>query len=303
MQTKYAAVIGAVNIDILGKSFAPLIARDSNPGEIHYSFGGVGRNIAHNMCLMGTNVRMLTAIGDDVWSSRISESCCEIGIDLSHALFVPGGRTSSYLCISGPDGDMAVGLCDADIADSITPQVIARETDFLNNADAVVIDGNLSAETIEYICKNISSPIFADPVSITKAEKFRPVLRYIHTLKPNELEAELLTGLSDPEAAARELVRMGVERAFVSCGARGMFVASGSDCQHVDCCTARVMNVTGGGDAAMAALCSSYIRGFDSLESARRAMVAGAIAVESSDTISPLMSSAAIDARLRLENI
>ena len=56
MSDKYAVVVGAVNVDIGGKSLKPLIPRDSNPGEISYSMGGVGRNIAHNMCLMGMRV-------------------------------------------------------------------------------------------------------------------------------------------------------------------------------------------------------------------------------------------------------
>ncbi len=303
MQSSYAAVIGAVNIDIWGKSYAPLIARDSNPGDIRFSLGGVGRNIAHNMCLMGSKVRMLTAIGDDMWAGRISENCCEIGIDLSHALFIPGGHTSSYLCISGPDGDLAIGICDADIASRITPAVIEKELDFLNGASLVVIDGNLTEETLEYICKNVTAPLFADPVSMTKAMKLKPFLSHIHTLKPNELEAELLTGLSDPEEAARELVRLGVKRAFVSCGADGMVVAEGDKLLRVGCCTAKLVNATGGGDASMAALCNSFMRSCDSLTSARRAMVAGAIAVESAETISPLMSGEAIDTRLMQEKI
>ena len=43
----YAVVVGGVNVDIGGRSFAPLVAADSNPGTISLSLGGVGRNIAH----------------------------------------------------------------------------------------------------------------------------------------------------------------------------------------------------------------------------------------------------------------
>ena len=45
----YAVVCGSVNIDIGAHSFAPLRDRDSNPGRVELSLGGVGRNIAHNM--------------------------------------------------------------------------------------------------------------------------------------------------------------------------------------------------------------------------------------------------------------
>lgn len=54
----YAAVVGGVNVDIGGQSYAPLVARDSNPGRVRISLGGVGRNIAHNMSLLGVDVRL-----------------------------------------------------------------------------------------------------------------------------------------------------------------------------------------------------------------------------------------------------
>ena len=62
----YAVVVGGVNVDIGGRSFVPLVAADSNPGQVTMSLGGVGRNIAHNMSLLGLEVRLLTAYGNDL---------------------------------------------------------------------------------------------------------------------------------------------------------------------------------------------------------------------------------------------
>lgn len=298
MPDSYIAVVGAINIDIWGRSSSILILRDSNPGEISYSFGGVGRNIAHNLCLLGQRVAMLTALGEDHWTGQIERSCAEIGIDLSHALRVPGGRTGTYLAVSGPDGDMAIGLSDMEIAAAISPGYIARELGFLNAAALVVVDGNLREETIAYICENVTAPIFADPVSVTKGRKFLARLDRLHTFKPNSLEAEALTGLSDPESAAKDLVKQGVKRAFVSDGAGGMVVCEGEELFRVPCLPTVLVNATGGGDAVMAAICDSFVRGCDAGESARRAMAAGSIAVESADTISPLMSAEAVEEKL-----
>lgn len=49
----YVWMIGGVNMDIGGKSFASMIPGDSNPGTVTMSVGGVGRNIAHNISLLG----------------------------------------------------------------------------------------------------------------------------------------------------------------------------------------------------------------------------------------------------------
>ena len=145
----YAAVVGGVNVDIGGQSYAPLVARDSNPGRVRISLGGVGRNIAHNMSLLGVDVRLLTAFGDDLHAQRVAASCGELGIDISHALQVPGGTTSTYLFLNDVDGDMALGLSDMDICERITPAYLASNLSLLNNAQVIVADTNIPAESLQ----------------------------------------------------------------------------------------------------------------------------------------------------------
>ena len=70
----YAAVVGGVNMDIGGRSYGNLVAADSNPGVVTMSLGGVGRNIAHNLALLGDDVRMLKDFGDDLYGQRIAAS-------------------------------------------------------------------------------------------------------------------------------------------------------------------------------------------------------------------------------------
>ena len=298
MQQGYIAVVGAVNVDIWGRSLAPLIARDSNPGTISYSLGGVGRNIAHNLRLLGENVQLLTALGSDDWADRIEKSCKSLGIGLDRALRVEGARSSSYLCVTGPDGDLAVGLSDTDVAKYITPAVIEDNLDLLNAAALVVFDGNLTQETMDCLTGRCASPLFADPVSITKGRKLLPFLSRIHSLKPNALEARDLTGESDPVDAARSLVALGVKRAFVSDGANGMAVADRTCALRVPGVHADVVNASGGGDAAMAGVCRSFTAGRGLVDSARYALAAGAISTECAETINPALSDAAVLRRL-----
>ena len=111
----YAVVVGGVNVDIGGRSFAPLVAADSNPGIVSISLGGVGRNIAHNLALLGADVHLLSAYGDDVNGERVAASCSELGIDLSHALRVAGGTTSTYLYLTDEHGEMALAVSDMEI--------------------------------------------------------------------------------------------------------------------------------------------------------------------------------------------
>ena len=135
----YAVVCGGVNIDIGAHSFAPLRAKDSNPGKVELSLGGVGRNIAHNMRLLGVPTYLLTAVGGDSRASQVEESCKELGIDLSHALRVPDGRTSTYVFVGDSDGDMAVAVADMEICEKLTPDYFASQKELLDGAAAVVL--------------------------------------------------------------------------------------------------------------------------------------------------------------------
>lgn len=286
----YAVVVGGVNMDIGGRSFAPLVSRDSNPGKVTMSLGGVGRNIAHNMSLLGVDVRFLTAFGDDLYAQRIAASCSELGIDISDALRVPGGTTPTYLFINGDDGDMALALSDMEICKRISPSYLASKLQVLNNAQLVVVDTNIPEESIVYLAEHCTAPLFADPVSTAKATKLKAVLGKIHTLKPNRIEAELLSGvkITDEESlkeAARMLLETGMHRVFISLGTEGVLAADHNEMLIQPCYPAQMRNATGAGDSFMAALAWAYLEGTDLKNTAKAAAATAAIAVEGSETI------------------
>lgn len=300
----YAVVVGGANIDIGGRSYAPLVANDSNPGKVTTSIGGVGHNIAHNMSLLGIEVRFLTALGDDLNARRIAASCGELGIDISHALQVSDAATSTYLFINGADGDMALALSDMEICERITPDYLAANLSLLNNAQVVVADTNLPAESLEYLANHCTAPIFADPVSTAKAVKLLPVLGKLHTLKPNRIEAELLSGvkITDEESlrlAARTLLETGLHRVFLSLGSDGVLAADRTQMLKVPCCKATMRNATGAGDAFMAALVWAYLEGTELADSAKAAASAAAFAIEGVETVNPSLSAEAVRGRMK----
>ena len=300
----YAVVCGGVNIDIGARSFAPLRAKDSNPGKVELSLGGVGRNIAHNMRLLGVPTYLLTAVGGDSRASQVEQSCRDLGIDLSHALHVPDGRTSTYVFVGDSDGDMAIAVSDMEICKKLTPDYFASQLDLLNGAAAVVVDANLPRESIAYLTEHCTVPVFIDPVSTVKAEKLRGLLGRVHTLKPNRIEAELLSGVKITDdaslhKAAEALLAQGLQRVFISLGGDGVLAAQKDEMQLVPICKAEMRNATGAGDAMMAALVWSFLSGQSLTESAASGTAAAAIAVESEETINPNMSAEAVKDRLK----
>lgn len=300
---EYAVVVGGVNVDIGGHSNGKLVAADSNPGKVSISLGGVGRNIAHNMSLMGVDVKMLTAVGEDVHGNRVVESCAELGIDISHALRPSDCATSTYLYIADDRGEMAIAISDMVICDRITPGYLAANTQVLQNARVVVADTNIPAESLVWLAENCTAPLFCDPVSTIKAEKLKPILHRIHTLKPNRMEAELLSGVpirekQDAELAASALIAKGVRRVFISMGADGVYAATADEQLWLQNLPGNMVNTTGCGDSFMAALVWAYLQEMDLRDSALAGLAAGAITMESTETINPAMSATALKMRM-----
>ncbi|MGY3871274.1 PfkB family carbohydrate kinase [Aeromonas crassostreae] len=300
----YALVIGGANMDICGQSRGALGMGDSNPGAVRTSPGGVGRNIAENLARLGTDTRLLTAVGNDQHGHRLLEASQQAGVDVRQVLVLDGQATSCYLSLHDDSGEMRCAVNDMAIIDELTPARLAPLGGFLGAAGLWVLDTNLASHTLDWLFERQGEHcIFVDTVSVAKVEKIRPWLHRIHTLKPNRSEAERLCGfaIAGPETwpmAAAWFHRAGVARLFLSLGDQGIFYSDGERQGHLPVLGSPVVNVTGAGDAFMAGLAHAWWQGLDMSETTRFALGCAAFTANCSDTVSPGLSKAAVERML-----
>lgn len=287
---EYITVVGGANIDISGTSYTPILEEDSNPGHVSVSLGGVGRNIADNLCRLGARVSLITAMGEDSHAEQIRLSCRELGIDLKHSRVLTGERTSTYLCINDSNGEMRLAVSDMEICRHITPDYVRSKLEFINRSALVVMDANLCEETIAYLTDHCTAPLFVDPVSTKKAVKLKEHLRNVFCLKPNRIEAELLSGVSihdegDLQIAADAMHHKGVGIVFISLGAQGVYYDDGKIRGIHPCYSGPIENTTGCGDAFMAAVAYGYQSGKDTLVMTRMGLAAAALCAETAGAV------------------
>ena len=300
----YVAVVGGVNIDIGGRPFSPLVPRDSNPGSVTVSLGGVGRNIAHNLSLLGAEVQLLTAFGDDVYAMQIEAGCAESNIDIHRACKIPGAASSVYLYLSDEKGDMALALSDMAICDRIDVPYLEENRDVLDGARLIVADANLPEASLSYLAEMSNVPLFVDPVSTAKAHKLPSILHRIHTMKPNAAEAETLSGVkvTDEASAFRAadiLMEKGVRRVFLSLGKEGICAVDGGQRFRFHGYDAVVRSATGAGDAFMAALSYAYLKGMDLKETVLFSAAAATLCVECTETVNASLTEEAVRERMK----
>ena len=277
-------VVGGANMDIGGRPANKPVPGDSNPGTVSLRPGGVGRNAAHDLRLLGLEVGLLTAVGEDDHGRRLLGQLEALGVDTSLSLRLADERSSTYLYITDERGEMQLAINDMDIVRRLSPAALEPRLPALNAARAVLMEANLPPETLIFLARKVEVPLYADPVSAAKANRLRGALRGLRAIKPNALEAEMLTGEHDPVRAVRALLSEGVERVFLSLGAQGLLAAEGETLLHLPCEPGPVLDVTGAGDAVMAALIWADLRGMSLYDSARAALRAGAIVCRSPET-------------------
>ena len=192
----FVLAIGAANMDITGNTEHALAAQDSIPGRSRCAPGGVARNVAENLARLGRDVRLISAVGDDLYGASVTESTRRAGVDVQGYQVMAGQATSTYLSLHGPDGDMALALNDMAILEHLTPDRLAASAGLLHRAGAALVDCNLSEATLRWVVGQAGdTPLFAEPVSAFKCRLLLPWLGRIPTLKANRLEAQALTGL------------------------------------------------------------------------------------------------------------
>ena len=297
-------VIGAVNMDMIGTVSGPLCLGDSNPGRVVHSPGGVGRNIAENLRLLGRRVSLVTVMGNDAYADIIREHCRNAGIDMQFSFTDPVGRTSTYLCVSEQNGDLHVAVSDMAICDQLTPGKLEPLVPVLNRAAMVIADANLPEETLAWLGRTITVPLAADPVSAAKAARLVPLLPRLALVKPNVREAELLTGMEirgdgDLGRASDVLHRLGVRRVYISLGARGVWADDPREGGAIlPCLPGPVVNTSGCGDAFVAAAADAFLNGLGTLAAGRRALAAAAVCASDPAPVCPRLSPEAIDLKL-----
>ncbi|MEM7354774.1 MAG: carbohydrate kinase family protein [Acidobacteriota bacterium] len=302
---KTVTVIGGANLDVVGLPNSTPIPGESMPGRVTVSAGGVGRNVAENLARLGVATRLLTAVGEDADGERILADCRRAGVDVDAVRVVRDGETCRYLALLDEAGDLRLAVSQMDLVDRLDADYLDRHAALIAESSLVVVDANLPPRTIEALLHRCTGqPVFLEPVSAPKAARLKAFVGRFHTLKPNRAEAEVLTGReigneADLQRVLERFLRLGVQRVFISLGVAGLFFGDEQGSGLVRPPATRVVNATGAGDAAMAALAYCYSRGDSTEHSARFAVGAAALALSSDATVHPQMSETRVERLLR----
>ena len=298
----YVLVFGASVVDIFGicNSGVEYRVKDSNPGKVKMSFGGVSRNIAENMARIGLNTKFISILGDDEKGNAMLDHSELIGYDMTDSLIIEGGRTPSYLAILDQTGEMVSAVADMESISAMNTDFIDSKSSLIEGAEYTFLDAD-DPENLEYILEKFigKTKFILDPVSSEKASKIKHLIKYFHTIKPNKNEAEILAGFpinSDEDLikAGEYFLSLGVQRVFISLDAEGVYYTNGISQGRIKACNVVVKNVTGAGDSFVAGFGFGYMHDLDIIELVKFSMTMSIITISYEGTINPDMDLMAV---------
>jgi len=312
--------VGGAVLDTVAKSNTEdeLIIGTSNPGVIHQSDGGVGRNLAEVLGRLGSKPVFYTAIGEDSCGQGIVSRLEEDSGVIITANVAKGCRTAQYLALLDHNRDLVGGVADMDVLSEIP---IPRVKD-LHGVEYLVLDSNGTVESVTKAAQNgveAGCQICFEPTSVPKASMLSSVefVECLNYIFPNEDELiAMAKEIADDELGLREetiitddeykmikeaasivLSRMKAENAHIICtlGSRGVMLASkkdGVEFLHFPADIVSVKSSNGAGDTLAGAFIHALLQGATEEEAVWFGMKASLLSLDCEEhAISPEISS------------
>ncbi len=291
METRIS-VIGGANVDLSASLNDAFIAADSNPGHIDIGYGGVARNIAHNLALLGTKVQLLTVFGGDLFGGLLHDHCIQQDIDVHLSERISNLRSGVYLCINNHGGEMIAAVADTECVRAITPEWLTKRNGEINTSDYIIADTNITEDALRWLMENVTAPLFIDGVSTTKAHRIvnaltNAKLPYLHTLKLNLKEALAVTNTSSYAEAAQALLNLGVAHVYITLGSEGVYARTAAEEWLFPALPGDIVNTTGAGDAFLAGVVFAHSKGIDFPQTAQYGLMAARATLLSPKAVNP----------------
>jgi ribokinase len=246
--------------------------------------GGKGANQAVAIARLGVHCIFVARLGDDVFGRKSLENFQKENVDTRYVTLTPDTPSGVALITVDEAGSNAIMVAPGANA-RLTPEDVDRAQAEICSAGAVVAQLEIPLATVQGVAELAHQAGVAFVLNPAPAQKLSPALLALVTvLTPNEIEAEILTGIKvvDPESAcqaADRLLDMGLQAAIVTMGSKGFLLAEGSRREYVPAEKVKVVDTTAAGDAFTGSLAVGVGRGHSLREAALFANRAAALCV------------------------
>jgi sugar/nucleoside kinase (ribokinase family) len=277
-----ALVIGDVMTDVIVRPEGPMAPGADRRATIRECPGGSGANQAAWLAAFGIRTIFAGRAGAADVANQ-ADALAALGVEPLLAAD-PNLQTGRVVALISPDGERSFftdrgandGLCRADLPEGLLDGVglvhVSGYALFAQSPRAAVLD--LLAEGARRKVSFAVDPASHSFLREVGAKRFLEWTKGAAICFPNEAEAEVLAGTSDPDAQLETLSRV-YETVVIKRGADGAVAASGQRRWSAKAPSVRALDTSGAGDAFAAAYLAAWLAGEGGEKCLRSAVAAG----------------------------
>jgi sugar/nucleoside kinase (ribokinase family) len=268
------------------------------PGELVMAehmlltIGGCAANVAVDLVKMGVRAAVAGRVGGDVFGRVVTDLLREANVDVSAIQVSPQADTSQTLIVNVAGQDRRfIHTFGANAEFSAADLPLERVT----RCKVLYLGGYL---LMQRACAAELAPVFAaarragvrtvlDVVTPGPGDylpELKPLLPHVDVFLPNNHEAQLITGESDPVRQAEIFHRLGAGTAVITLGGEGSVLVSDRLRVRAGVYPVEFVDGSGGGDAFDAGFIYGLLRGMETEDCLRLASALGASCVRAIGT-------------------
>ncbi|MEM1485625.1 ribokinase [Oscillospiraceae bacterium PP1C4] len=302
---KKVTVFGSFVVDLMARTpHLPVPGETVKGSMFKMGPGGKGFNQGVAAHKAGADMIMITKLGKDAFANVALEAMKELDMDTSHIFYSNDVETGSALILVDENSSqneivVVLGACN-----TIDDEDIASVEGVIKNSEYILtqLETNVSAteKVIDIAYKNgVKVILNTAPVQPIRDE----VLAKVDLITPNEVEAEILTGIridceENAKKAADWFFAKGVQNVIITLGGRGVYVATAQKQAIIPAYKVDAVDTTGAGDAFNGGLVAALAEGKDLWQASQFANALAAVAVQRLGTTPAMPTREEIDAFL-----
>lgn len=278
-------VIGSTNTDMVVKS-----RKIPSPGEtilggtFMMNPGGKGANQAVAAARLNGNVTFVTKMGNDLFGEQAKHIFDFEGIDSRYIVNDPKNPSGIALIMVDQNGENCIVVAPGSNG-TLSAYDIAEDVYGNDPSDVFLMQLEVPVSTIEFVAQKVSergNRVILNPAPARQLSD--DLLNCVDIITPNEVEAEILTGIkvvdaASAEEAAEKLMSTGVKNVIITMGAAGAFLHTDKVSKLIPVVPVRAVDTTAAGDVFNGALAVAISEGKDLEEAVVFANKAASISV------------------------
>jgi len=266
-------VIGAIFVDVKGFAHNKYMPLERNVGDVQVVAGGVCRNVAENLSMLGHEAKFVSMVDDNGMGAQVRNDLECLGVNVEHVISAPGGM-GMWLAILDENGNLAGSISRQPDFSALEDYLKRNGDDIVAATDGLALEFDMNAEIsgmMMALAKKHNKPVYTIVGNMGVILQHPEYLHDVSCFICNEMEAgrlfrEDLTAAT-PEETLKALQKgsalVGIPSMVVTMGPRGAVYVDNTTGEFGFCppMDVEVVDTTGAGDAFFTAAVATLMRG------------------------------------------